>query len=186
MKKKQKQQQTKKFDSKEIKQVNYSDEDYKVIRSFFIVLAIVLVLLASLFFLNGKYVTKDQFQDDVPTTTKAVNYDESVILVDQMFSIKDDEYMVLLYDTTDNTNNLLYNKLANSYTGKTPFYSVDLSNAMNKKYYDKSKEDNQNPTKPSEVMVKGPRLFVIKKGQVTSFISDEAEIVKLLSVKPEK
>lgn len=182
MKKKQKE--IKKFDSKEIKQSAFVNEDYQKVKAFIIILIIVLILLGLLYFLNGKYVTKDEFQDNkTTTTTTEVSYDDTVITVDKMFKIKEDKYMVLLFDKSDKKEEVLYNNLVLYYKGSTPIYSVDLSNKMNSKYFNLNKEENKLPTSPSEVNVHGARLIIFEKGKVTSYISDKDEIVKKVTAK---
>lgn len=173
-----------KFISKEIKKTSYMNEDYKKAISFIIVLIIILGLIALLFFLNGKYVTKDEFQNTTTTTT-APSYDETVITVDKMFKMSDSEYMVMLYDKTVKESSVLYDGLVNSYSGEVNLYSVDLSKKMNSKYYDTKGKENTKPTKASEVMITKPTLIVIKKGKVTSYITNTDDIVKKLAQKAE-
>ena len=64
-----------KFYSKEIKRNKQMNDDYKKFLAFIIVSVVVLGLLGVLYLLNGKYVTKDLFQDDSKTTTTEVSYD---------------------------------------------------------------------------------------------------------------
>ena len=179
MKKKKKE--IKKFESTEIKQSTFVNEDYKIIRAFFIVLAIVLALLGLLFYFNGKLVTKDMFSDETTTTTTA-SFDDTLVLADDIFKISDKEYMVLIYDSSDKNTNVLYDKLFNSYKGDTNLYGVDLANKMNKKHFDESLEkENTKPTKAEEIVVSGPRLLTIKKGEVTEYLKDAEKIKEQLA-----
>ena len=156
------------------------NEDYKKVISFFIVLAIILGAVFLLYFFNGRFVTKDLKEKETTTTT--VKYDESLILVDDIFKQGNGEYMVLLYDQSNNVESVLYNSLANYYDNeKVNLYTVDLSSIMNKKYYNKEGEENKNPKKASEIMITKTTLIKIKKGKVTSYITDKDKIVEELS-----
>lgn len=176
MKKKQKEK--KQFESVQLKQLTYENEDYQKVKAFFIILVIVLVLIGLLFFLNGKFVTKDRFQEKETTTTTEPSFDETVITVDRMFKIKNDDYLVMVYDSSDKNTSVLYSNLVLTYRGSKTLYSIDLANKMNSKYYNPDKEDNPKPTKPSEVSFAGPRLIVMKNGVVTEYIDDVDTIVK--------
>lgn len=170
-----------KFQSKEIKVKNYMNEDYKTITTLIIVLVVIGCFIGLLFFLNGKFVTKDHFQDNTTTTAK-VKYDDSLLIVNDIFNIDDKEYFVLLYDAKDKTSNFLYSGLISSYKDdKISLYSIDLSNSMNKKYYNKEGKINKTPKNASEVLVNGPTLMVIKNGKVSSYITEKEKIVEKLS-----
>lgn len=182
MKKKQHSKQTEKFVSTEIKKSNMSNEDYKKIISFVIVLIIVLALVGLLFLFNGKIVTKDLSNNT--TTTTEPSYDESVILGTDIFNKSDKEYMVLLYDSNNKENGILFGGLFNSYKGSKTLYAVDAANKMNKSFFSESLEnENTKPTNASEVKVSGPRLLVIKNKEVVEYISDANTITEKLSAK---
>lgn len=173
----------KQFESAEIKTSNYENEDYQKVKAFFLILLIVLILLGTLFFINAKFVSKDRFQEKSTTTTKEPSFDETVITIDQMFKIKKDEYMVMIYNSDNKDENILYGNLVLSYKGTKSLYSIDLSNKMNSKYYNKDKEENKNPTSPTEVSVAGPRLIVIKNGVVSEYLDETDAIVKKITEK---
>lgn len=180
---KKKQIEKKQFESQEIKKAKFENEDYQKVKGFFIMLIIVLILIGILFFLNGKFVTKDRFQEKETTTTTDPSYDETVITIDKMFKIKKDEYMVLIYDSSDKETSVLYSNLILTYKGSKTLYSVDLANKMNSKYHNPDKEENKNPTKPSEVNILGPRLLVMANGKVTEYIDNDDAIVKKIMEK---
>ena len=178
MKKKNKQ----KFYSKEIKRNKNINEDVQKVITFFVVLIITLVLFGLLYFLNGKYVTKDLFQDETTTKTTEVSYDPTVITVSRLFDIKDSEYYVMMYDASNELNGFLYENLVVGFKeDKVKLYSIDMSNAMNSKYYDEDGKENTKPTKSSEVMVTRPTLVLIKKGKVVEYITDQDTIIKILT-----
>lgn len=183
MKKKQQNRQKEKFVSTEIKQNKMANEDYQKIRAFVIVLVIVLALVGLLFLFNGKVVTKD-LDDNKTTTTTEPSYDESVILGDEIFNKGDKEYMVLLFDSDNKENGVLFSGLFSGYRGSKTLYGVDKANQMNKKHFSETNEnENTKPTKASEVVVGGPRLLIIKDKKVSEYISDANVIVEKLRAK---
>lgn len=188
MKKKQqnrkKTKQTEKFVSTEIKQSAMANEDYQKVKAFVVVLVIVLALVGLLFLLNGKLVTKDLDKDKTTTATTEPAYDEGVILGDNIFNQSDKEYMVLLYDSNNKENGMLYSGLFNTYSGSSVVYAVDAANKMNAPHFNESIEnENTKPTKASEVVVKGPTLLIIKNKEVAEYITDTNTIVEKLKAK---
>ena len=179
-----KKKQTKRFESTEIKQSAFVNEDYKMMKTFLVVLLVVLLFVGLLYIFNGRMITKDVLPEE-ETTTTAPTYDDTIILGDNIFDIKDKEYMVLLFDTGDDTNNFLYASLASYYTGDVPLYTVDLANKMNGDHFNSNQNDgvNKNPTKASEVVVSGPTLLTIKNKKVTSYLEKTEEIRDKLSTK---
>ncbi len=177
----------KNYKMQEIKRRQAINDDYRRALSFVVVLVIIIALLALLYFLNGKYVSKDLFQDETTTTTTEAKYDPSKILAANIFDIDDKEYMVLLYDSKDDKEAVLYTSSVNAYTSEdVPLYTVDLGNKMNKNYYDQDGKENTKPTKASEVMVTRSTLMVIKKGKVTSYITEPKDILAKLKVEEDE
>ncbi|MCH5166632.1 MAG: hypothetical protein J1F35_01945 [Erysipelotrichales bacterium] len=181
MKKKNKQTEIKRFESTEIKQSAFINEDYKTFKTFIIVLIIVLTLLGLLFFFNAKLVTKDMFNDET-TTTAPVSYIDTTILADHILGTNNPHYMVLLYDTEDKTSNILYDSLFNNYSGDEDLYAVDLANKMNASHYDKNQEnENKSPKTNEEIVVSGPTLLVVKENKVVEYITDAKKIQEKLN-----
>ncbi len=171
---------TSRFQSKQIKINGGLNEDYKKVISFFIVLAIILGAVFLLYYFNGQFVTKDLKNKETTTTT--AKYDSSVIVVDDIFKQGNGEYMVLLYDKASNVESVLYNGLVASYDNeKVNLYTVDLSSALNKRYYNKDGEENKKPTKASDLVITKATLITIKKGKVTSYITEKDKIVEKIS-----
>lgn len=171
---------TSRFQSKPIKINGGLNDDYKKVISFFIVLVIILGAVFLLYFFNGQYVTKDL--KDKPTTTTTVKFDKSLITIGDIFKQGKGEYMVLLYDKSNNVETVLYNGLVYSYDNKkVELYTVDLSSPMNKKYYNKDGKENTKPSKVSDIVITKPTLIIINKGKVTSYITDKDKIVEKLS-----
>ncbi len=172
----------KNYKMQELKKQQAMNEDYKRAVSFVIVLIVIIVLLDLLVYLNGKFVSKDLFQDPTTTTTTEPAFNSKNILISNIFDIKDKEYMVLIYDTKDDIEDALYAGAAYSYNSdKVKLYTVDLANKMNRANYKKDGKENTNPAKSSEIVITRSTLMIIKDGKVTSYITDSEEILKKLS-----
>lgn len=170
-----------KFYSKEIKKNKELNDDYKKVVTFIVVLIVIGLCVGAIFYLNAKFISKDMFQEKTTTTTTEASYDSSLLTVSTLFTVKDSEYLVMLYDSTNKTTGFLYNDLVLGYVeDKVSLYSVDMSNQMNKKYYDTKGKENKNPTKSSEVLITRPTLMHIKKGKVVDYITDRDQIISTL------
>lgn len=159
-----------------IKQTNTMNEDYEKAVSFFVVLAIVLVFIGGLYFISVKFIDKNSASEEETTEP---TYDQSLLLVDNMLSVSDGEYYVLVYDKNDKTNADAYTSLVSSYkSDKINLYTIDLSRQMNKKYYDQSKNESFNKDSWNFIQ---PTLLTIKKGKITNTNTVMSDIIKKLS-----
>ena len=122
--------------------MSYKDEE-KAVRNFVIIFVIVLLMAIGLYFFT-KVVVKKENETKTDTETKEVEIDNSIAIVGTMLNKKESNYFVILYKS-DDTNVSEYESLKTKYTnlGTKALYYVDLSNALNSKYYDK---DNVNYT----------------------------------------
>lgn len=167
------------FESKEIKKNRQVNDDYKMVIGFVVMLVIIAFITILLYFFNGKYVTKDLINEK-PTTTQAT-YDDTKITVADIFKIKKDNYYVLLYNTEDDIS-FLYSNLSASYTNKkVPLYTIDMANALNKKYYNIDGKENKNVTKYEDLVITKPTLIEIKNKKIVSYKSNKDDIVNILS-----
>lgn len=173
------------FYTQELKKSKTINEDTVKVITFIIVLIVVLGLLGLLYFLNGKYVTKDIDKTTETTTTTETTYDDTLTTVTTMFDIsKKDTYYVLAYNSEDEVEGqYLYSKATTANLKDIKVYTLDLANAMNNKYFDSNKEPNTKPTKPSDVSFKTNTLLVFKKGKVVEFITDRDAISNKLQNK---
>ena len=88
----------------------------------------------------------------------------------------------MAYDASDELRGFLYSNLVVNFKEvDIPLYSIDLSNAMNKKYYNTKGEENTKPTKYEEVMFTRPTLVHVKNGKVFAYVTDLDEMVRLLT-----
>lgn len=171
--------QTKKFETKEIKKSKYMNDDVKRVISFFIVLILVALFILLLFFINGKYVTKDQFQNEDETVE--VNVDEDLITLDDTLKMKDDEYYVLAYSEKETSKSSILASLRVNYS--KDLYYANLDNISNKSHYDLEKAENVKVTNIKELNLIQATLIKVKKGKIISYTTDMDEIIKKLSEK---
>ena len=128
--------------------VKYRTAEQDEMLKFLGVIAIVVVCVALLYFLTRAFVTKDLFTKNETKTEDvvqgSVNY--SIASVGQILNRPYDEYYVFVYDTTGDyaaDMNSLLTKY-NSKEKKLHAYKVDLSNYLNKEYY-QPKDDTLDP-----------------------------------------
>lgn len=123
---------------------------------------------------NGK-VTKDK------TTTKNTpsnNFDNEII-AGRVFNQKEDTYMVLIFSNDDIKDEL--KSTINKYDVSkkdVKLYKVNKDEAVNK--YISSDYDNNTPISSKDLKVKKMALLTISKGVVSSYITDEEEIINVL------
>ena len=122
--------------------MNYMEED-KTIRNFIIVFIIVLLLVVGIYFLTV-FINKDnESKTEETNTSSEVKIDYEKAIVGTMLQANNADYYVILYKS-DDTKSSEYQSLVSNYkTNKDAktVLTVDLSNALNSKYYDK---DNTN------------------------------------------
>ena len=166
------------FVTKELKNINYMNDDTRKIITFLVILLVVGLGFGVLFLLQ----TKVEEKTATTTTTTAVTYDETNIIIPDMFRKTDKEFMVLIYDKSDNVENTYYAQKAASYESKTvKLYVANLADGMNAKYYDVKGKANTKPTKADEVVITKSTLITFKDGKVTSYITDKDAILKKLA-----
>ena len=184
-KKETKQEETKeiKFYTEELKKSKTINEDTVKIISFIIIAIIVIGLLIGLFYINGKYVTKDKYQDATTTTTTEAIYDDTQVIVDDMFNKSNDDYYVVAYDKEDVDGKFIYDSSLYFSNEKIKLYKLDLTNAMNKMYYNKDKTENLNTANKKDINFTKSTLLVFKKGKVAEVITNKDDIVKKLNTK---
>ena len=161
---------------KRIKSINYTSDEQNEVKSFIIILIIVVVAIIAVYVLTRLFVSKDLFKNE-PTkivTPGEVNY--STVLIGSMLNVKEDEYYVIITDTSDPASSY-YTGLMTTYKRNTkalPIYLADLSNELNKKYI--GTKNNLNPTDMAKFMVKDNALIHIKDGKIVKAMSEEKDI----------
>ena len=148
--------------------MNYMEED-KAVRNFIIIFVIVLLFVVGLYFVT-KLINKDsETKSDDTNNTTEVTVDNTKAIVGTMLQKAEDNYYVILYNSDDSKSSE-YSSLATKYQAKKdvlPLYIVDLSNALNKKYYDK---DNIN--------LSSNNINDLRFGDITVIEVKNGEIVK--------
>ena len=168
-----------KFETKQLKNTTV-DHDNSAVTTFIIALIVIAVLVGGLYYVNAKYVTKDKYQDDnTTTTTTEPSYDATVILADDALKQKETEYMVVFVDKSKDDASYI-TSLISGYKGDSKIYTVDLSNKMNKDYYNESSLRNlPMPTTIEglkECKVINPTLIKVKKGKIVELTDDKEKI----------
>ena len=168
-----------KFETKQLKNTTV-DHDNSTVVTFIIALIVICVLVGGLYYVNAKYVTKDKYQDDnTTTTTTEPSYDATVILADDALKQKETEYMVVFVDKSKDDSSYI-TSLISGYKGDSKIYTVDLSNKMNKDYYNESSLRNlPMPTTIEglkECKVINPTLIKVKKGKIVELTDDKEKI----------
>ena len=119
--------------------MSYTDED-KTVRNFIIIFVIVLLLVVGAFFLTKYVINKDnEGTKTEESDKKEVEIDNSIAIVGTMLGKVESNYYVILYKS-DDSNSGTYMGLVSKYQTQSKtkaVYTVDLSNALNKDYYDK-------------------------------------------------
>ena len=169
---------TRKFETKEIKKSKYMNDDVKKVISFLVVLLIVALFIGLLFFINGKYVTKDEFQD---STTNAVSINAKLIVLDDILKSEKTEYYVLAYNVEDTKSASVYSSLVSS--TKSDIFYVNLDETINKNHYDVAGEEKVNVKDVKDLMLTKPTLIKVKNKKIVSYTTNIDEIIKELSKK---
>ena len=169
---------TKRFETKEIKKSKYMNDDVKKVISFLVVLLIVALFIGLLFFINGKYVTKDEFQDN---TTNAVSINTKLITLDDILKSEKSEYYVLAYNVEDTKTASIYSSLVSS--TKSDIFYVNLDETINKNHYDVAGEEKVNVKDVKDLMLTKPTLIKVKNKKIVSYTTNIDEIIKELSKK---
>jgi len=171
-----------KFYTEELKKSKNINEDTVKIISFIVILIVVGLLLFGLFYINGKFVSKDKYQGETTTTTTEAMFDETLTTVDTMFNLSKDVYYVLAYDQNDPDGKLVYDKGTAYSNPELKLYKLDLTNAMNKMYYNKDKASNLKASKAKEMNFTTSALLIFKNGKIDQAITDKDEIAEKLNM----
>ena len=152
--------------------------EQKEMGNFLIVIVVVLVCVAGIYFLTRAFVTKDLFKKDTPRTTVVtpgeINY--SAAIFGTMLNRPDKEYYVVIYDTTSDYATDMSTLVSGYLSGSShlPVYVIDLNNkTMNGdgKYYDPN-NISENPTSLEDLVVGDRTVIKVKDNKIDKFIPD--------------
>lgn len=165
-----------------IKNNRIESEEQIEIKRFIIILLILVILVIGIYFFTRIFVTKDLFGDkdensNTPITGKV---DYNTTLIGAMLNKPEEEYFVLAYKSDDITSDVYYSGLVTNYKKSTKalkVYIADLSNELNKKYYDK---ENVNTSSLETLKLGDVTLLKITKGTIAAVYTKEEDITKQL------
>lgn len=158
------------FDSSEIKKV-------------VITTSVVLIFFACFYFLTVAIVNKDEKKDDTADSsskTNEVEIQHKEILLGSSFSIKDDQYLVVYYDTTDDDLSSLTSAISTyrSSSKDVNLYTVDMSDGLNKGFVGET--PNKKATKASELSISGPTIIKFTDNKISTYIEGMDKVIEYL------
>ena len=158
------------FDSSEIKKV-------------VITTSVVLIVFACFYFLTVAIVNKDEKKDDTADSsskTNEVEIQHKEILLGSSFSIKDDQYLVVYYDTTDDDLSNLTSTISTyrSSSKDVNLYTVDMNNGLNKGFAGET--SNKEATKASELSISGPTIIKFTDNKISTYIEGMDKVIEYL------
>lgn len=163
------------------KKVNTVDSFDQELWNKLIIIAFVLLFFA-FFYLLAFYVTdKNKTKDDTTDTVESTFNYESIV-IGRSFDLKDEDYVVLYYDSSNEDISSIYSGLMSTYKNKDghyPIYYVDMSNGINKTKA--SETSNRNATNVDELAISGPTLIHFSNGSIINYYEGEEEITSFLS-----
>lgn len=160
---------TKKDVDKKIDEIKMStsNEIYKVLK----ILFGVMVFLAAFYLITVGVVGRDT---DNEKKDVSIQYDE--ILAGSSFTMRDDEYIVVYYDFSNEEMSGLYSALTDYKTnGSKRLYTVDMSNGFNKNYT--GKKANKNPKNAEELIIADATLIEFKDGKVVKYVEGSDSVI---------
>lgn len=172
----------KKKDNKEnIKNVKKQIEKNEVLgdaKKIIIITISVLVFIGIFYLLTVFILGKDDVNNDNDNEVE-IQFDE--ILIGTSFSLNDDEYYVLYYETDDDDVSFDLNSVISSYRSADKdlyLYTVDMSNALNSQF--SSEKSNTTASKASELQISGPTLIKFSDGKIDKYIEGIDDITDTL------
>ena len=157
---------------------NYNDEEEKnFVSRFVMTIGLVLVALVALYLFVGIFITKSiSFGKKDNEETTEVASDKTTILASQIFDQKEDEYYVLVYDTTDEVHNIeQFLNLYKTKSGSLPVYKVDSSKKFNSNYI-VTEDSNKNPESINDLRIIVPSLIKISSKHVSEYTEGFEEV----------
>lgn len=173
---------TKKVKSK-INTMKVQTSEQAELKSFLIVIGVVLVCVLGLWIITDKVVSKNSNEDEAEQeVVGTVNYD--VASVGTMFNRREETYYAVIYDVTgDKAYDM--SVLISAYKAKEKalhMYVVDLNDHMNKKYYDPEKVDTKVKSYSDDIRFGDITLVKIKNGKIVKYIVDYSKMESELGV----
>lgn len=151
----------------------YTDEQKEIFKFGKILLG--LVICIGLLYLFTVYVVNKEDSYKRTNNKGSIGYDN--ILLGTLLNKADDEYYVLVYDSSLIMNNIYANKVKEYKTNvkHLPIYIADLSNELNKSYI--AEKSNYKKDSAEELTVNGTTLIKVKNHSITKFIEEKDSIL---------
>ena len=167
--------------------IYYSNtEEKNELKKFLIVIIVVLGCVGAIYLITRAFVTKDLFNKEEDKTEEVTpvtpNYDKAII--GTMLNRPEEVYYVVIYDATEGKYIGDMSSMVSSYNAKEGHkhvYTVDLSDHLNKSYYD-PENVNEKATSVSDIKVGDITLIKVKKGKIDKYITDYAKMKKELGI----
>ena len=153
-------------------------DDSNEVRSFIIIVMVLVIAISAIYIVTELVGRKKQNNNS--TTVGTINYD--TISVGMLLNRPYDEYYVIIYDSESN-DSILYGTLSTEYTmneNDKKLYYIDLSNELNKKYYNANKS-NPKASTIDELALGDLTLIQVKKGKIVKYLEDYNAIKKILT-----
>lgn len=170
--------------------VKYETTEQAEIKNFIIVIVVVLLCVGAIYLATRLFVTKDLFKKEEAPVEEVVpgKIDYSVATMGTMLNKEDKEYYIAIYDA-DPSSDYYYDMmvLISEYKAlkeHLPIYVVDLSNHLNKSFYDPENVNVEAKTL-EEIKVGDITLIKVKKGEIKKYIVDYAKMQKELGIEEE-
>ena len=160
--------------------INYNVSDDNQIKSFIIILIIILIVTGIIYGVTEIF-KKDKQGENVKGEV-SINY--SKLTVGTIFSSVYDHYYVLIYNSKD-TNAARYSMLMSKFVSDNndkKMYYIDLNNGLNKEYYNKNNDNisNKHAKSIDEFDFNDFTLIEISNKNIIKYIDDYDEISKYL------
>ena len=170
------------MDSRRIKSKNVGSADENEIRSFIIIVIVLVVVIGAIYGLTEFINNKKSNSNDKTVTSGEINY--NIVSVGILLNRPEDEYYVIVYDT-EKSDSLIYSTIVNNYKNSSDslkVYLCDLNNSLNSSYYNVNEDNISNPkaTKVSELDFGDLTLIKVKNGNIAKYVEDLDQIKEIL------
>lgn len=160
---------------------NISTESSGSIYKVFVLVCVIIIFLC-VFYILAVHITNDKGETTSKKKSEEVSivYDE--IILGRVLSMKDKDYLVILYDKSNSDLNQDISDSVSKYkenNKKAKIYYVDMSEGLNKSYVGDS--SNTNPKKASDIVINGPTLIRVKNEKVVDYIESVDSIKEYLN-----
>lgn len=167
MGRKKRNQDKKKKEERKLAKLNSKDDSNKSL--WFIVFCAIVVF--AMFYLLTVYITnKNNPKKNNSEEEKTASVGETII--GRSFSMSNDPYLVLYYDTSDkdiaSNCEFLFTNYRNA-NGEKSIYYVDMNSGFNKASAT-TEESNKNPQSTSELAINGPTLIKVQENKAVEYI----------------